>query len=315
MPSPEGDRQPPQPPETPEARLNDPLALYIADIKKIEIDHDVQEAAWQTLFANKSALQELEDNPQISAAERQELEERAEQARQAHHTLVEQFLPHVVGYTRRYQFRRTMDRLDIIQEGNDLLNEAVWRYDGRGYFAPYLNLVLWTNLPRRISRQGYAVRLPARVESEDWRKSGSVPQYLSLDEAAGRRYHGKSQPQLLGETVAADQEDTDVSGIKAAAKDTLDTLLEEAILSLDPTIQEALLRYFEIGQTYGEDAATETPTLREIADDLNITEGGVRYRIRKGLDAIRSNPEAMEQLHAALEDFDIDTTTEPPTDA
>jgi RNA polymerase primary sigma factor len=115
--------------------LDDPVRTYLAEIGRIALSHRDQELEYARLIS-------LGDDA-------------------ARHRLIEANLRLVVSIAKRY-LGRGLPMLDLIQEGNAALMQAVEKFDyRRGYkFSSYATWLIHQAIRRALDNQGRTIRIP-----------------------------------------------------------------------------------------------------------------------------------------------------------
>ena len=143
----------------------DLLQLYLNDIGKYPLlDRDDEVRLGRLVRDGQAAAVELETNASLSRAERRRLEETVGRGADAAAEFVRCNLRLVVSIAKRYQ-TFGLSLLDIIQEGNFGLIQAVERFDpDRGFkFSTYATWWIRQTIARGIANTSRAIRLPVHV--------------------------------------------------------------------------------------------------------------------------------------------------------
>jgi RNA polymerase sigma factor (sigma-70 family) len=143
----------------------DLLQLYLNDIGKYPLlDRDDEVRLGRLVRDGQAAAIQLETNASLSRAERKRLEETVRRGADAAAEFVRSNLRLVVSIAKRYQ-TFGLSLLDIIQEGNFGLIQAVERFDpDRGFkFSTYATWWIRQTIARGIANTSRAIRLPVHV--------------------------------------------------------------------------------------------------------------------------------------------------------
>src|SRR5581483_8342951 len=144
----------------------DPVRDYLKQIGKVRLLNARQEVELaKRIEAGLFAGQKLaEGSRDLSAEAQSDLEQVAEDGRQAKDHLVEANLRLVVSLARRYT-GRGMLFLDLIQEGNLGLIRGVEKFDyTRGYkFSTYATWWIRQAITRSMAEQSRTIRLPLHI--------------------------------------------------------------------------------------------------------------------------------------------------------
>ena len=113
-------------------------------------------------------LQEQSQNGSINQEELVKLQQRVEAGDAAFQKMVESNLRLVAAVARRYVGRANMQLLDLVQEGNVGLMDAIERFDYRrgNKLATYATWWIRQAITRAISDQGGTIRLPNHVREK-----------------------------------------------------------------------------------------------------------------------------------------------------
>lgn len=144
--------------------IKTPLTQYIYEINQIPLLTTQEELGLaQTIEQGKTATQSLQQ-PGLSAAEMQKLNEIAEKGEQARKSLIEANLRLVVSIAKRYRYPK-MSPLDLIQEGNIGLSRAIEKFDWRrGYkLSTYATWWIRQTITRAIAEQARTIRQPVHI--------------------------------------------------------------------------------------------------------------------------------------------------------
>ena len=143
----------------------DLLQLYLNDIGKYPLLTRADECRLGALVqAGRDAAARLDRGQALSLAERQELQAAVEAGAEATRQFVRSNLRLVVSIAKRYQ-AAGLSLLDVIQEGNFGLIQAVERFDPeRGFkFSTYATWWIRQTIARGIANTSRAIRLPVHA--------------------------------------------------------------------------------------------------------------------------------------------------------
>ena len=143
----------------------DLLQLYLNDIGKHPLLTRADEGRLGALVqSGREAAARLDRGQALSLAERQELQAAVEAGAEATRQFVRSNLRLVVSIAKRYQ-AAGLSLLDVIQEGNFGLIQAVERFDPeRGFkFSTYATWWIRQTIARGIANTSRAIRLPVHA--------------------------------------------------------------------------------------------------------------------------------------------------------
>ena len=143
----------------------DLLQLYLNDIGKYPLlDRQDEVRLGRLVRDGQAAALRLDTEASLSGAEREHLEEIVRRGAEAGTEFVRSNLRLVVSIAKRYQ-TFGLSLLDIIQEGNFGLIQAVERFDpDRGFkFSTYATWWIRQTIARGIANTSRAIRLPVHV--------------------------------------------------------------------------------------------------------------------------------------------------------
>jgi RNA polymerase primary sigma factor len=147
------------------------MDLYMADVKQYPLlDAEQEVALAQQYTRGNVAARQLHDSSDLSASEQRALEAEVDEGRQARRRLIRCNLRLVVSMASKYS-GLGLPLIDLVQEGNIGLMQAVDRYDPeRGFrFATYAGWWIKQAIRRGLNNKGRLVRLPDYVSHELYR--------------------------------------------------------------------------------------------------------------------------------------------------
>jgi RNA polymerase primary sigma factor len=145
--------------------VGDSVRLYLQQIGETDLltmQGEVELS--KRIELGKMAQQKLDEEPNLSPAERKQLQALVEDGERARAHLIQANLRLVVSVAKRY-VGRGMSFLDLIQEGNIGLMKATDKFDyKRGFkFSTYATWWIRQAITRSISDQSRTIRLPVHV--------------------------------------------------------------------------------------------------------------------------------------------------------
>jgi len=287
----------------------DSIRLYLKEIRQYPLLHALQE---QKLAAHitdgreaERELQHMEQVDALSIIRTRLLEQRARVGQQARKQLAHANLRLVVSIARRY-IGRSMDFLDIIQNGNLGLLKAIDKFDGtRGYkFSTYATWWIRQHILRKLLDDTSLIRLPVYVAEERFRLQRAIqklrllhdrePTTAELVAESGhtpekiRLLLALEQPRSLNQSLGDDdgstladileQEDSNPEEVVIAAN--LRDQIGEALSSI--TLRERAVIEMRFGLLDG-----DHKTLEEIGKMMHVTRERVRQIEDRALKKLR----------------------------
>jgi RNA polymerase primary sigma factor len=286
------------------------MDLYMADMARYPLLSAEQEIAFARQYERgRKAESRLDDPSSLSAPERKELESAAEQGQRARQRLIQCNLRLVVSMAHKYS-GLGLPVIDLVQEGNIGLMEAVERYDpDQGFrFATYAGWWIKQAIRRAVTNKGRLVRLPAHVSEELSRlrratkeieaQHGRRPTPQELSKRLGmpvhkvRRLLRLQQRRVLSlQMPVGDEGDSELGDLIAdpdtppmeeiyAQRHMRESVQDVVTSRLSPREQEVLRMRFGLD-------GSETRTLQHVADALHISRERVRQIETKALRRLR----------------------------
>ncbi|HOJ58869.1 MAG TPA: sigma-70 family RNA polymerase sigma factor [bacterium] len=265
-------------------------------------------------------LRDIGKYPLLSAEEEIDLAQRAHAGdEEARGRLILSNLRLVVNIAKRYQ-NQGLGLMDLIEEGNLGLIKAVEKFDvSKGCrFSTYATWWIRQSINREITHHGNLVRLPSHKQESLFR---AKQLYLQLAQQLGRDPHPWDLLEALEKEMpeAAAQEIVDllmspaiVEPLVNAGEDEPQVInfedvqtprpdYELSLLSRDKRLMEFIQRLgereqFIIIRRFGLDDE-EPLSLKEIAEELNLTRERVRQLQHEALNAIREMMEQSGELY------------------
>jgi RNA polymerase primary sigma factor len=290
----------------------DLLQLYLNDIGKYPLLTRDDEVRLGTLTqAGLAAAAKLDRGDALTMADQEELEDAVRAGEQAHRKFVRSNLRLVVSIAKKYQ-ASGLPLLDLIQEGNFGLIQAVDRFDPRrGFkFSTYATWWIRQTIARGIANTSRSIRLPVHA--------GDQLLAIRMAAAALEVRHGRpamaselaaavslpakkveellpylGEPQSLSEHLIDGETEMGelVEDVTTPAPDQavfaamLPTHVRQLLSVLEPREQEVLcLRY-------GLDRGSPR-TLEEVGEHFGLTREGVRQVELKAISKLRRSSTA-----------------------
>jgi RNA polymerase primary sigma factor len=294
--------------------LPDPIRLYFRQIGRVRLLTAQQEVDLaRRIEAGVLADERLATVADLSAAERQGLNEIVRDGAAAKTALVEANLRLVVSIAKRY-VGRGMLFLDLVQEGNLGLIRAVEKFDyTRGYkFSTYATWWIRQAVSRAIADQARTIRIPVhlvetlnklhRVQREWLQQRGCEPTPEELSQIMGLPAERISELQRTGhDPISLDSpigeddasfgefiEDCDaVEPLSAVSGTMLQQHLEALLRTLSDREQRIL--HLRFGMTDG-----YPRTLEEVGQEFGVTRERIRQIETKTLAKLRQPSKALQ---------------------
>jgi RNA polymerase primary sigma factor len=301
-----------------ESEEQDPLSLYLYQISKIELLDAVEEQRLgreiSELVSGLEALRAQAINANDPIDSKREIQKTERRLTDAKQKMVKANLRLVVSIAKGYQ-HRGLGLLDLIDEGNIGLLEAVGRFDySRGYrFSTYATWWIRQAIIKSLADQGRVIRIPIHMLNiirKCYYTARQLTQELSrdpgLDEIADRLNMSRqklikvmefSQSTASPDSVMDGDNSTSLSELirddstvdpysevfKTTLKEVLDCVLQ-GLSARENTILK--LRYGLSGES--------THTLEETGKVLGITRERVRQIQERALEKLREKDELSE---------------------
>ncbi len=288
--------------------IDDPVRMYLKEIGKVPLlsaDEEINLA--QDMSAGNEAQREMDENPDLDEARKEELKVLLKKGEKAKQALAEANLRLVVSIAKRY-VGRGMLFLDLIQEGNLGLIKAVEKFDyTKGYkFSTYATWWIRQAITRAIADQARTIRIPVhmvetinkviRVSRQLLQELGHDPSPEEIAEAINmpadkvREILKVAQEPVSLETPIGEEEDSHLGDFipdegasepsEAASFTLLKEQLVEVLSTLTPREEKVLKLRFGI-----EDGRTRT--LEEVGKEFNVTRERIRQIEAKALRKLR----------------------------
>ena len=294
------------------AKLDDPVRMYLKEIGKVDLLTSEQEVALaQTMVRGQEVKKTLEDMEaegiEIDEETKRSLQKEIKAGERAKQNLAEANLRLVVSIAKRY-VGRGMLVLDLIQEGNLGLIKAVEKFDyTKGYkFSTYATWWIRQAITRAIADQARTIRIPVhmvetinkviRVSRQLLQELGHDPSPEEISEEMGmpvdkvREILKIAQEPVSLETPIGEEEDSHLGdfipdeGVSEPSEAASFTLLKEQLVdvlsTLTPREEKVLKLRFGI-----EDGRTRT--LEEVGKEFNVTRERIRQIEAKALRKLR----------------------------
>jgi RNA polymerase primary sigma factor len=292
------------------ARSASTMDLYMAEVTRYPLLNAEQEIALaQQYDRGRQAERQLDEASSLSVAEQRELKSAVEGGERARQRLIRCNLRLVVSMAHKY-FGLGLPLIDLVQEGNIGLIEAVERYDpDQGFrLATYAGWWIQQAIRRALTNKGRLVRRPAHVNEELRRlrsaskeieaRQSRRPTPQELSERLGMPLHkirrllrlqqrrvlslqmpvGKEGDGELGDLIA--DPDTPPMEEIYAQRHLRESVQDVVASHLSPREQEVLRMRFGLD-------GSEDRTLQQIADALHVSRERVRQIEARALRRLR----------------------------
>ena len=290
----------------------DPLSLYLKQISKYPLLSKAEELFFGENLQNyKKDIIKLEGNSQNNILKIKELKEKASSLREK---MITSNLRLVVSIAKKFQYRG-LSLLDLIDEGNIGLIEAVERFDHTKNcrFSTYGSWWIQQSVLKAIADKGRTIRIPIHILNSV-KKCHSIIKYLTqqygrepkIEEIADYMNLSTEKVELYlsywSEVVSLDtsiNDNDDSSLADLICDENYDKPFEKTLTQnlqdiLDSSLSELSVREKRIIELrYG--LAGECPlTLEEIGSLMGITRERVRQIQNKSITKLRSFKEIIE---------------------
>ena len=306
-------------------KVDDPVRMYLKEIGRVELlDPDYELALAKDIYYAQIAKdhydQITEQNEDVTAEYKKEVETLMYKGELAKNKLVEANLRLVVSIAKRY-VGRGMQFLDLIQEGNMGLIKAVSKFDHtKGFkFSTYATWWIRQAITRSIADQARTIRIPVhmietinklnRVSRQMLQEMGreATPEELAermeMPEDKIRKVMKISKEPISMETPIGDDEDSHLgdfiedekvaSPTESAAQESLTEATREILSTLTPREAKVLRMRFGI------DMNTDH-TLEEVGKQFDVTRERIRQIEAKALRKLR-HPTRAELLRTYMD--------------
>jgi RNA polymerase primary sigma factor len=173
------------------------MDLYMADVTRYPLLSAEQEIALaQQYERGRAAERQLDETSRLSISKQRELGSVVEEGERARQRLICCNLRLVVSMAHKYA-RLGLPLIDLVQEGNIGLIEAVQRYDpDQGFrFATYAGWWIQQTIRRALTNKGRLIRRPAHVNKE-------LQRLRSVSREIEARQSRRPTPQELSERLS-----------------------------------------------------------------------------------------------------------------
>lgn len=301
---------------------NNVMILEVEDFV-LEEENDIEENIYVGFIpdSTRAYIQSIARIPLLTFEQEQELGARiAKGDQEARNILIESNLRLVVSIAKKYLSRSNIPLLDLIQEGNIGLINAVERFDyTKGYkFSTYATYWIKQAISRAIITQSRTIRIPTHV-IEALSKMNTVSRLLfqelnrepTVEEIAAKMEISEKKVKelrsLIKEPVSMDStlgedEDTSIGDlvadeeeapIEAIFKEHISKKVQEVLSTLDTREAEIISMRYGIG-------VPAPRTLEEIGKHFGLTKERIRQIEEKALRKLR-NPLRSAQLKECFE--------------
>lgn len=293
-----------------EISIDNDVALYLHDIGRIRLlkpSEEIQLAS--AIAAGQEAQKILTSTPNASPIDKKELDNVITQANNAREQMIKANLRLVVSVAKKY-LGRGMTLLDLCQEGNIGMMQAVEKYDYRmGYkFSTYATWWIRQSISRSITEKARTIRVPMHMV-DLIRKVGKTTTELqqkyerepTTEEIATHMGMTPSKVDAIQraswhpvslETPVGEKEDSMLGdfipdkGVKEPEKEAQKTMLIDQIEDLLGSLTEREKRVLQLRFGLNND---RDRTLEEVGGEIGITHERVRQIEETALRKIRLN--------------------------
>lgn len=253
------------------------LELYTSDITDAQkLDNAKTNEYFKKLEEIKLALNNTSD-----AQKRRRLEKEYNNYR---NIIIKSYLPFVMKFAKHYE-RNGVDLLDLIQEGNLGLIEAIDRYDYRngGNFLAYVIFRVRSKINQAIANQGYNFKINTNV-------SDKIKKIGILERKCLAQLNRKPTSEELAEALYVDE--STLNSLKTLAESPIPW---ETITDLESHSEEEIKGVRDLFTSY----ALEEKSL----EDNFIWHGALLEELNKGIDTMLNfNEKIVIRMHYGIPD-------------
>ena len=297
--------------------------LTIEDIEEeIDEDEDFEAPGNYMPTAAQAYMNSIAKQPLLTFEEEQELGAKIAQGdTAAKERLIESNLRLVVSVAKKYISRTKISFLDLIQEGNLGLINAVDKFDyTKGYkFSTYAHWWIRQSISKAVSEQSRTIRVPMHIIEglsklntasrklfQELKREPTVAELAvatGFEEKKVRELQGVVKEPVSLDSTVNDDDDTTVGDLVAdEAADPIENIYKEEVNKIIETVLSTLdEREAEVIKLrYGLDNGSPL-TLEDVGKRFQLTKERIRQIEAKALKKLR-NPIRANMLKECLED-------------